>query len=71
MEERYDPEKATYPLRMPRHFELEAFLSLSVQELFNLLNSTETTTTQVFRALAALSLINLGDDIFRSPENQI
>ena len=64
MEERYDPEKATYP------FELEAFLSQPVQDLFNLLNSTATKTTQVFRTLAALSLRNLGDDIFRLPENQ-
>ncbi|SMC54587.1 GIY-YIG nuclease family protein [Pedobacter nyackensis] len=68
MEERYSPWKAAYPLKMPEKFELEAYLSLSAEELFNLLNSTS--TTQVFRALAALSLRNLGDDIFRSPENQ-
>lgn len=68
MEEWYDPKKATYPLKMPKKFELEPYLSLSVKELLNLLNSTA--TTQIFRALATLSLRNLIDDQFQSLENR-
>ncbi|MES2455002.1 MAG: GIY-YIG nuclease family protein [Bacteroidota bacterium] len=68
MEEWYDPDKAAFPLSMPKRFELEAYLSLSAQDLFKLLKSPK--TTQVFRALSALSLRNIVEESFRSKECQ-
>lgn len=68
MEEWYDPDKAAFPLSMPKRLELEAYLSMSTQELFNLLTSPK--TTQVFRVLSALSLRNLTEENFQSEKCQ-